>query len=226
MDQWPVLIRDHHPGYMSWEDYLDNRGQDRGQPHPLRRPPGPRGPRAVSGHHRLRQLRAADVHPLSPRRQRRLRVPRPPGSQATPTCRSVTARAVDDIVAERLLAALNPDEVALAFAAADEVTDRRARASRAAELAVERARYDADRAERAFHAAEPENRLVVRTLETRWETKLATLAEAEAALAGHPHTSPTAARPGRPAGPDRRPAPALARPDHQPRGTANGCCAP
>jgi hypothetical protein len=102
--------------------------------------------------------------------------------QATPTCRSVSARAVDELVGQRLLAALTPDEVALAFAAADEVADRRARASRGAELAVERARYDADRAERAFSAAEPENRLVVRTLEARWEARLAALAEAETAL--------------------------------------------
>jgi len=86
---------------------------------------------------------------------------------ATPTCRSISARTVDDAVAERLIAALNPEEVTLALAAADEVTGRRDRASRAAQLTVERARYDADRAERAFHAAEPENRLVVRTLQAR-----------------------------------------------------------
>jgi predicted DNA-binding transcriptional regulator AlpA len=43
--------------------------------------------------------------------------------------------------------------------------------------------YQADRAERAFHACEPENRLVVRSLEARWETALAALAEAKAALA-------------------------------------------
>jgi hypothetical protein len=55
---------------------------------------------------------------------------------------------------------------------------------------VERARYDADRAERAFHAAEPENRLVVRTLETRWEARLVTLAEAEAALAATRNAAP------------------------------------
>jgi hypothetical protein len=35
------------------------------------------------------------------------------------------------------------------------------------ELAVERARYDADRAERAFCAIEPANRLVARSLEAR-----------------------------------------------------------
>ena len=112
------------------------------------------------------------------------------------------------------------------FAAADEVTDRRAAASRAAELAVERARYDADRAERAFHAAEPENRLVARTLEARWEASLAALAEAEAALA--------AARNRRPPLPARADLealvadlPALWHAQHHHRaGTASGCCAP
>ena len=102
---------------------------------------------------------------------------------ATPTCRSITAATVDEAVAERLLDALNPDEVALALAAADEVSDRRARRSRASELAVERARYEAERAERAFHACEPENRLVARSLEARWEQRLAALADTEKALA-------------------------------------------
>ena len=90
---------------------------------------------------------------------------------------------------------MNPDEVALALAAADEVADRHRRVGRAAELAVERARYEADRAERAFHAVEPDNRLVARSLETRWEAKLAALAEAEQALAGSPpHAAAAAGR--------------------------------
>jgi excisionase family DNA binding protein len=94
----------------------------------------------------------------------------------------VVAATIDDAVAERLLAALNPHEVALALAAADAVADRHHRIGRAGELAVERARYEAERAERAFHAVEPENRLVARSLETRWETKLTALAEAEQSL--------------------------------------------
>jgi hypothetical protein len=97
----------------------------------------------------------------------------------TATCRSIAASTVDTAVADRLLAALNPAEVALALAAADDVTDRHQRISRAAELALERARYEADRAERAFCQVEPENRLVARTLETRWETKLAALSQTE-----------------------------------------------
>ena len=99
-----------------------------------------------------------------------------------PAAASITAHAVDDAVAAVLLTALTPEQVALALAAADEVTGQHQRASRAAELAVERARYEADRAERAFSQVEPENRLVARTLEARWEAKLAALADAEQAL--------------------------------------------
>ena len=89
-----------------------------------------------------------------------------------------------------LLDALTPGQVALALSAADEVAGRHQRVSRAAELAVERARYDADRAERAFCAVEPENRLVARSLEVRWEARLAALAEAGQALQAAQDTLP------------------------------------
>src|SRR5512135_1549649 len=84
-----------------------------------------------------------------------------------------------------------PGQVALALSAADEVAGRHQRVSRAAELAVERARYDADRAERAFCQAEPENRLVARSLEARWEARLAALTEAEQALEAARDTLPS-----------------------------------
>jgi DNA invertase Pin-like site-specific DNA recombinase len=190
MDQWQVLIRDHHPGYLSWEDYLGNQAKiAANRTHSGARP-------AREGHALCQGIIGCGScgRPMSTRYHRdgtgAYECHARKDQQATPTCRSVSTRAVDEIVTERLLAALNPDEVALAFAAADEVTDRRARTGRAAELAVERARYDADRAERAFHAAEPENRLVVRTLEARWETMLATLTEAQAALEATRNAAP------------------------------------
>ena len=112
----------------------------------------------------------------------------------TPACREVKTQVVDELVTERLLAALAPEEIALALAATDEVTERHARASRALELRVERGRYEAVRAERAFHACEPENRLVARTLETRWETKLRELRDAEAELAEQATPAPEPSR--------------------------------
>ena len=62
---------------------------------------------------------------------------------STPTCRSITAITLDDAVTEQLLAVLNPEEVALAIAVADEVSDRIGYQSRSLELAVERANYEA-----------------------------------------------------------------------------------
>ena len=47
---------------------------------------------------------------------------------------------------------------------------------------MERARYEAERAERQYKAVDPENRLVARGLEKEWETRLQKLAAAEAEL--------------------------------------------
>ncbi len=82
---------------------------------------------------------------------------------ALSTCRSVRADTIDAAVTDCLLGAVCGEELTMALAAADEVTERRARSARAAELEVERAKYQADRAERALLAVEPENRLVART---------------------------------------------------------------
>jgi DNA invertase Pin-like site-specific DNA recombinase len=183
-EKWPVVIHGHHPGYITWDDYLANQARVAANlTNAGARPPregqalcqgiitcGSCGRTMGTRYHWDGQA----AYECNARRLDQM---------ATPTCRSITAVTVDDAVAERLLGALNPEEVAFALAAADEVADRRASRSRAAELAVERARYEADRAERAFHGCEPENRLVARNLESRWEERLVALAEAEEALA-------------------------------------------
>ena len=107
---------------------------------------------------------------------------------------AVMGEKVEQAVAERLLAAVMPEQIKLALQAADTVTDRRSRQTRAVELRVERARYDAARAERAFHQCDPERRLVARTLQARWETKLRELQDAEAELARHATQQPLPAR--------------------------------
>ena len=49
-------------------------------------------------------------------------------------------------------------------------------------LAVERARYEAQRAERRYRAVDPENKLVARGLEAAWEQRLSELEQARAEL--------------------------------------------
>ena len=188
--EWPVLIKDHHEGYITWADYLANEARLAAN-HTAAgaRPPregtalcqgiigcGSCGKPMMTNYH-------TDQRPAYECSSRRDQL-------TTPSCRSVAAACVDAAVAGALLDALTPGQVALALSAADEVAGRHQRASRAAELAVERARYDADRAERAFCQVEPENRLVARSLEARWEARLAALAEAEQALEAAQDTLP------------------------------------
>jgi excisionase family DNA binding protein len=180
--EWPVLIKDHHEGYITWAGYLANEARLAAN----RTNAGARPPRDGSA---LCQGIITCGSCGKPMRTSYHTGQRPAcecssraGRLTTPTCRSVAAATVDDAVAGVVLDALAPEQVALALSAADEVAGRHQRISRAAELAVERARYDADRAERAFCACEPENRLVARSLEARWEARLAALAEAEQAL--------------------------------------------
>jgi DNA invertase Pin-like site-specific DNA recombinase len=194
--QWPVLIKDHHPGYLTWEEYLAIEARlaashTAAGARPVREGTalcqgiiicgGCGGPMAANYHGDGRA--SYECH------SRR-------DGKKTPGCRGIMAHAVDDAVAAALLRALTPEQVGLALAAADETTSRHQRASRAAELAVERARYEADRAERAFSQVEPENRLVARTLEARWEARLAALADAGQALqAAREPMSPCCPRP-------------------------------
>ncbi len=82
------------------------------------------------------------------------------------------ALALDRQVEERFLEALRPDQLTLALAALAQLEQEEQAESKQWELQLERARYQAKRAERQYQAVEPENRLVARSLEKQWEEQL------------------------------------------------------
>jgi DNA invertase Pin-like site-specific DNA recombinase len=194
-EQWGVVIHDHHPGYIAWEQFLRieqrlaaNRTHDGARPAREGRALLQGIVRCGSCGRSMSTFYTSDGKPgydCSYSRADRA---------ATPGCRGVMGEVIEQAVAERLLQAVAPDQIALALSAADTVADRRGRQTRAVELRVERARYDATRAERAFHQCDPDNRLVARTLESRWEAKLHELADAEAELASQAAEPPPPAR--------------------------------
>ncbi|MBX7554389.1 recombinase family protein [Streptomyces sp. tea 10] len=183
-EDWKVLIPDHHEGYISWQQYLAIEAKLAAN----RTSTGARPPRegvplcqgiifcGSCGFPMGTRYRRADntADYVCTRAQS--------DAVTTPNCHSVAAAAVDPVIERLLLAALTPEQVHLALTAADALHQRHHRSHRAAELALERARWEADHAERAFLQVEPENRLVARTLEKRWEDKLAALAQAQTAL--------------------------------------------
>jgi hypothetical protein len=86
---------------------------------------------------------------------------------------------LDAAVERHLLAALEPDKLALALAALEQLEQEAEALQHQWQLRLERARYEAERARRQYHLVEPENRLVARSLEQQWEEKLRAVEELE-----------------------------------------------
>jgi Recombinase zinc beta ribbon domain len=91
----------------------------------------------------------------------------------SPPCQSLTAIPVDRLIESLVLEAVRPAALELSLRAAAQAERDRDRLHAARRQKVERANYEADRARRQYDAAEPENRLVARELERRWEQALA-----------------------------------------------------
>jgi hypothetical protein len=89
-----------------------------------------------------------------------------------PPCQRLSGQRWDALVADQVLTALQPAALELHLAAAADVEQERPRRHRHGQQQVERARYQTDRAARQHQAVEPENRLVARELERRWEAAL------------------------------------------------------
>jgi hypothetical protein len=90
-----------------------------------------------------------------------------------PPCQSLAAIPVDRLIESLVLDAVRPAALELSLRAAAQAGRDRDRLHVVWRQKVERANYEADRVRRQYDAAEPENRLVTRELERRWEQALA-----------------------------------------------------
>jgi DNA invertase Pin-like site-specific DNA recombinase len=193
LERWQVLILDHHKGYINWADYLLNQkvleaNAAMSSPQTSGAPKG--GPALLSGLlrcgrcGRLLQVAYSGHGGRVPRYNcRGGRTLRGSGS-----CLTVGAGRLDEAVCREALAALRPVAVEAAVQAASDAGRNEDEKRRALTLALEKARYQADRARRQYDAADPENRLVTAQLEARWDEMLRQVAELEARLAALPAT--------------------------------------
>jgi len=186
--EWSVLIPNHHPGFVDWQTHLDTLARIRANTHPQRHQPGGairegaallqglatcgRCGRRLAVYYRGRSSTPGYYCPAGELSNGR-------GSY----CLTVGGQQIDAAVAEAFLAACTPAGLRAAVAAAERLEADRDAALGQWRLEVERARYEATRAERRYRAVDPENRLVARGLEREWEQQLTALAAAEAELA-------------------------------------------
>jgi chromosome segregation ATPase len=98
------------------------------------------------------------------------------------SCVTFSGTRVDQYVAVEVLEALRPLGIQAALDALDHSQNQTDEKRRALELAVQKARYEAERFERQYNAAEPENRLVAAELEKRWNNSLTHVEEMQRRL--------------------------------------------
>jgi len=186
VEQWPVLIKDAHPGYLSWEQYEANLARLRentARPSTNDRRSAPReGPALLQGLI-MCGICGQRMHPRYTARSQHLwpyyLCPRQDLDGGRLSCQRISGKAVDDAVGELLLTSVSPVALKVALTVQDEIRRRLEEADRLRQAQVERARYEASLAQRRYMKVDPSNRLVANTLETEWNTKLRLLAEAE-----------------------------------------------
>ena len=98
-------------------------------------------------------------------------------------CLNIGGIQIDEAVARAFIAALEPAKLSATLAAAERLETDRETSLKQWRLGVERASYEASRAERRYRAVDPDNRLVARGLEREWEESLSALEAAKAELA-------------------------------------------
>jgi len=191
LQQWEVFIPDHHEGYITWEQYMQNQEQieaNAGWSGRLQHATGaPKsGPALLAGLMRC-GVCGRPLH-VKYTLTSRSRVPRYEcrGDRKqceVERCLGFGGARVDQAVVAEVLEAIRPLGLQAALDAWDHSQNVEDEKQRARKLALEKARYEAGRIERQYEATEPENRLVAAELEKRWNAALAHVSELEACIA-------------------------------------------
>jgi DNA invertase Pin-like site-specific DNA recombinase len=195
--EWQVLIPDHHPGFIDWRTYEANQERIAQNTRPG---PHKAGGAVREGSALLQGLAACGHCGRRLHTHYRGRGSAPgyhcPGKILVEGrgvyCLSVGGVQIDEAVARAFLAALEPAKLAATVAAAERLEADRETSLRQWRLGVERASYEASRAERRYRAVDPDNRLVARGLEREWEERLSALEVAKAELSRREQARPWA----------------------------------
>jgi DNA invertase Pin-like site-specific DNA recombinase len=187
MEQWAVLIQDHHRGFIDWVTFQANQARLDSNTRPKPHQSGG----AVREGAALLQGIATCGH-CGRRLHTHYR-----GRNSTPGyhcagkdivegrgqyCLTIGGLAIEQAVTNAFLEAVTPAAVEAMRLTVEQLQTNHDAALSQWRLEVERAHYEAEKVERRYRTVEPENRLVARGLETEWESRLRDLATAEAEL--------------------------------------------
>lgn len=181
MEEWEIVIPDVYPAYISYDQYLANRQILRSNLYNFEK----------KGHGAAREGRGLLQGVLICGRCGRRMTPsygsdylayvcrREQVTYGTKQCQAFPIRYLDQAISEMFLAAVQPAELEATLAALARLEEERQTLDRQWQLRLERASYQARLAERQYDSVDPENRLVARALEKRWNEALVELDQLE-----------------------------------------------
>lgn len=179
-EQWQVLIRDVHAGYISWDEFERNqitlRQNAVGFSQGLRGGAPREGNALLQGRvlcgrcgARMRvhyELLSGEMQPYYRCNERLVRL-----AESKP-CLWVKGVAIDQAISALLLETVAPAAIEVALAVQQEIAQRVEQAAALRHAQLQRARYEAELARRRYAKVDPDNRLVVDALEAEWNERL------------------------------------------------------
>lgn len=185
-EDWEVVIVDAHQGYITWDGYQDNLRRLRANAQAFgsdrRRSPPREGPALLQG--LVLCGRCGCRMTVRYNMQRGVQIPtyvcqRKTIERGESPCQRLPGAALDQAIGDLILEAVTPLTIEVALAVGDELRTRAEEVDRLRGQHVERARYEAELAERRYRRVDPDHRLVADALEADWNTKLRALATAQ-----------------------------------------------
>ena len=188
LEEWEVLLKDHHEGYIDWGEFDRNQAQLASNAHGLVGGPksGRGGSALLSGLITCgrcgRRLAVAYTGRCS--RRPVYRCDRPNQMLGRPRCLGFGGSRIEAAIAREVLLVVEPMAVEAALEAERRRMESRDERQRIADLELQQARYEAALAERRYAACDPDHRLIAAQLEKSWEASLQRVKACEARLDG------------------------------------------
>jgi DNA invertase Pin-like site-specific DNA recombinase len=183
-DEWNVLLRDNHPGYIGWQEFEDNQKLLLENAHMKKNcaRKSARGGRALlTGLMRCgrcgRMMRV--FYGMGKGNAHRYQCRGDDAHVGAGLCIGIGGVRVDRAVALKMLEAISNRAVEAAIFASDQVERSQKDIIAAVERELEAARYEASLAGRRYELVDPQKRHVARELEARWNNALDRVAALE-----------------------------------------------
>lgn len=184
-EEWPILIKDAHPGYISWEEFEENQNRlkHNQQARAVERQSGPprEGPALLQGLvicGKCGRRMTLRYHQRGGRLSANYVCQKQSVEQCYPVCQNIPGGVVDDALSALIVQSISPLALEVALNVQHQLQERLAEADRLRRQYVERAQYEAEQARIRYMRVDPNNRLVADTLEGLWNDKLRELEQA------------------------------------------------